>query len=483
MAAEERSVVIIGAGFGGIGMAIGLRRAGIDDVVVLERASGPGGVWLANRYPGASCDVESHLYSFSFATDFDWASANGTREEILAYLEHCIDRFGIRDRLRFDCEVRAAAFDAVEGRWSVTLSSGEVLRARVLVSACGLFNTPVIPQFEGADKFAGPSFHSAKWDPSFTSKGRTIAVIGTGCSAAQFVPEIVDKARRLIVFQRTPAFIGPRAERPFTARRRCLLRAMPFLRKLDRIRIYWRSERNFLQRDAGMQKNRLEAVRRYVASEIEDPDKRAKLMPTTQAGCKRNVRSGSFLKALNRSNVDVVTVPIRRFHADAIETTDGVMHPADVVIYGTGFTASRYLSTFEIAGLGGRTLEKTWRDGAEAYLGITVAGFPNFFMIYGPNTNTPGSIVFMIECQIHYILQAIRTVLNERLRRLEVHPATQAAYNADLQERLRTTSWASGCTSYFMNGARRIVTQFPDASRRYFLLTRRLRKHNFIRER
>ena len=481
--APMKSVVIIGAGFGGVGMAIRLKQAGIDDVVVLERASGPGGVWQANRYPGAACDVESHLYSFSFATNFDWAGALGTREEILAYFNHCIDHFGIADRIRYNQDVRTAAYDEASGLWSVALACGEVITARAVVSACGLFNTPSIPEFQGAESFAGAAFHSAEWKADFDPRGRRIAVIGTGCSAAQFVPAIVDDAQTITVFQRTPAFINPRGPRPFTPLQRWAFRTFPALRKIDRYRIYSDLEKKFaLQLNPEAQAKRLEASRAFVAREIQDPEKRAKLLPTTQAGCKRNVNSSLFVKVLNRDDVHVVTEPIRRIHPQGVETADGRIHEVDAIIYGTGFTASDYLSTVDFRGVDGQSLHEAWRDGAEAYLGISVSGFPNLFLIYGPNTNSPGSIVFMIECQIQYIVQAIGMILRESIRRFEVQAAVQAIYNAGLQQTLRSTSWASGCTSYFMNKAGRIVTQFPGKASRYAALTRRLKTQDYIRK-
>jgi cation diffusion facilitator CzcD-associated flavoprotein CzcO len=469
---EVKSVLIVGAGFGGVGMAIRLKQAGVTDFMVGERAAGPGGVWWANRYPGAACDVESHLYSFSFATNFDWSSAHGKRDEILSYFNHCIDRFGIAPHLRFNDGVKQVRYEAEGDLWRVELQSGMVLRARALISACGLFNTPMKPDFKGMETFRGPRFHSAEWDPSFNPEGLRISVLGTGCSAAQFVPEIVEAAKSVTVFQRTPAFVGPRPEKRFSPARRALYRALPFLRKLDRLRVYLNYEKNFqVQIDPVERETRVATARAFVAREVTDPAKREKLMPATQAGCKRNVRSGLFLKALDRPDVEIVTQPIDRFTPEGVLTRDGALHELDAVIYGTGFAAAQYLSTFDVIGPEGTNLRETWGDAAEAYLGVTVAGYPNFFMIYGPNTNAQSSIIFIIECQINYILKCIRMLQRGR-RRLEVKASVQQAYNAMLQTRLAGTSWASGCASYFMNKAGRIVTQFPDTTRRYKALTR-----------
>ena len=473
-------VLIIGAGFGGIGMGARLKQAGVNDFIILERAAGPGGVWQANHYPGAACDVESHLYSFSFATNFDWSSSHGTRDEILAYFDHCIARFGLRKHIRYGVSVEAARFDAEADLWRVNLSTGEELAATALVSACGLFNTPAIPKIAGADTFAGKQFHSADWDPAFDPSGLRIAVIGTGCSAAQFIPEIAPAAERVTVFQRTPAFVGPRANRPYSASKRTILRAFPILRRLDRLRIFWRYEQSCqVQIDAALQATRLAGARAFVGREVNDPAKREKLMPTTQAGCKRNVRSTAYLKALDREDVDLVTDRIQRITPGGIETADGILHEADAILYGTGFSASEYLSTFKLVGPDGVELRKHWGDDPQAYLGVTVSGCPNFFMLYGPNTNTPGSIVFVLECQIDYILQCLKRMQREKKTRFEVREEVQARYNEGLQARLGSTSWASSCISYFKNRSGRIVTQFPDSSSRYRRLLRHLRGSDF----
>ncbi|MDH7796352.1 MULTISPECIES: NAD(P)/FAD-dependent oxidoreductase [unclassified Beijerinckia] len=475
-----RQALIIGAGFGGIGMAIRLKRAGIDDFVILERADGVGGVWHANRYPGAACDVESHLYSYSFETNFDWERPHGTRREILRYFDHCLRKYAILPHIRFNTPVETATFDEEQSIWNVRTRNGETLRARSLISACGLFNTPAIPKLAGIEGFAGEVFHSAAWNEDFVSHGRRIAVIGTGCSTAQFVPEIVGDAARLVVFQRTPAFVGPKAEAAYSARQRRLYRLLPILRRLDRLSIFRRYEQLYrIHEDPAFRAERGRDTRAFVERQVSNPQKRQKLTPTYDAGCKRGVRSGSFLKALDRDHVDVVTEPIERVHAHAIETRDGALHPVDTIIYGTGFTPSNYLSTFELRGLGGLTLSEAWKDGPEAYLGITMNGFPNFFMIYGPNTNAPASIIYIIECQIDYILKCVQALAKGQLRQMHVDAQTQATFNADLQAQLRSTAWASGCMSYFMTAAGKIVTQWPGASRSYWMRTRRLKMKDY----
>ena len=470
-----RRAVIIGAGFGGIGMAIRLKRSGVEDFVIMERASSFGGVWFANIYPGAACDVESHLYSYSFETNFDWRRPHGDRSEILRYIEHCLHKYDILKHIKFNKSVASAEFDEASGTWIVRAADGETLRTKTLVSACGLFNSPSIPRLPGIENFCGVNFHSAQWDASFSSRSRKIAVIGTGCSAAQFVPEIVGEADRLYVFQRTPAFVGPRQDAAFTDLQRRLYRLFPFLRQIDRLKIFYRYEQNFrVQEEPELRKARGKDVAAFVTSQVSNEVKRAKLLPPYEAGCKRNVRSGTFLKALDRANADVVTSAIDHVTRDTIVTKDGTSYCVDAIIYATGFTPSSYLSTFEVRGLDGQDLHDAWKEGPEAYLGIGVSGFPNFFMIYGPNTNAPASIIFMIECQINYILKCLRAIEKKQLRYMDVAAGVQSAFNRGLQDKLKTTSWASGCASYFMTAAGKIVTQWPGASHKYWLRTRKL---------
>jgi cation diffusion facilitator CzcD-associated flavoprotein CzcO len=470
-----RKTVIIGAGFGGIGMAIRLKRSGVDDFVILERAAGVGGVWFANSYPGAACDVESHLYSYSFETNFDWERPHGNRSEILRYFEHCLRKYDLLKHIKFNKSVAGAEFDEASGTWIVRTADGETLRTKTLISACGLFNSPSIPHLSGIETFKGAHFHSAQWDAAFDPRGKKIAVIGTGCSAAQFVPEIVGEAAKLTVFQRTPAFVGPRQEAAFTDQQRRLYRLFPILRQIDRLKIFYRYEQNFrVQEEPELRKVRGKDVAAFITSQVSNEAKRAKLLPPYEAGCKRNVRSGTFLKALDRPNADVITSGIDHVTTDAIVTKDGASYPVDTIIYGTGFTPSNYLSTFQVRGLDGQDLRDAWKDGPEAYLGIGVSGFPNFFMIYGPNTNAPASIIFMIECQINYILKCLRAIEKKKLRYMDVASGVQTAFNKEVQSKLKATSWASGCTSYFMTAAGKIVTQWPGASHKYWLRTRKL---------
>jgi len=474
------SIAIIGTGFGGIGMAIRLKQAGIDSFTIYSKASDIGGVWWANSYPGAACDVPSSLYSYSFEKHFEWLRTHGTQPEILAYLRHCVAKYGIGPAIRFNTEIATADFDAAAALWRLHATDGRRFEASILVSACGLFNQPAYPDIEGAADFAGTSFHSACWNQAFDFAGKRVAVIGTGCSAAQFVPEIADKVGKLTAFLRTPQYIVPKQEKVYSAEERQRFQRHPLLRSLDRIKTYITFERRFrVQTDENIRRAAEQASLAFLAREITDPAKRAKLTPTYRFGCKRTIQSNTYLAALNRDNVEIVNTAIARIVPEGIVTADGTLHPLDAIIYGTGFKPTEYLSPLRVTGLGGRVLDEAWRRGAEAYLGITVAGFPNFFMIYGPNTNTANSIVVMIEGQISYILKCIRRLARKRARFMTVRAEVQARFNEELQRVIRGTVWGSGCRAYFVNAAGRVVTQWPKPSRLYRWATRKVRPQDF----
>lgn len=470
--ATRPTILIVGSGFGGLGMGIRLRRAGITSFQILSKAGGVGGVWWDNRYPGAACDVPSSLYSFSFEPNFNWSRTHGTHDEIRRYLEYCVRKYGLDSHLRFNTEIASATFDDASATWQLRTTAGEELSANVLISACGLFNRPVIPELAGRTTFAGPSFHTAHWDPSFDPQHKRVAIIGTGCSAAQIIPAIVDRARRLVVFQRTPAYVNPASARTFTRMQRLRYRLLPFLRRRERRRLWETLEAGYRSRiDPAARRAREAEFRRFLACQVHDPEKRRRLTPDYEIGCKRNVNSDTYLAALDRTNVDLVTTPIERIEPNGVVATDGTRYDVDAIVYATGFTPAKYLSTMAVTGAGGVELADVWRDGPEAYLGMTVAGFPNFFMIYGPNTNAPTSIVFMIECQTAYITKCIRGMVRRRLRRLAPLADVQARFNEGLQRALRGTVWTSGCRNYGMTESGKVVTQWPNPSAVYRRLT------------
>jgi len=472
MSATQPRILVVGTGFGGIGMGVALKKAGFDALTIVGKAGGVGGVWWDNRYPGAACDVPSSLYSFSFEPNFDWSRSHGTHDEIRRYLEHCVRKYGLAPHLRFDTEIEAARFDDADAVWRLATRDGGTLEADVLISACGLFNRPVIPEFPGRERFGGTHFHTAHWDPAFDPAGKRIAVIGTGCSAAQIIPAIVERTERLTLFQRTPAYVNPASHAFYDQAQRRRYRWLPFLRRRERKRLWSTMEAGYRSRiDASLRREREADFRRFLESQVSDPEKRRKLTPDYELGCKRNVNSDTYLKSLDRPNVDIVTTPIERIEPAGVLTADGTLHAVDAIVYATGFAPARYLSTMQVVGAGGRELADAWRDGPEAYLGMTVAGFPNFFMIYGPNTNAPTSIVFMIECQTRYIAECVRGMVRRQARRLEPLAAVQARFNADLQATMQRTVWASGCRNYGMTETGKVVTQWPNPSGLYRTLT------------
>jgi cation diffusion facilitator CzcD-associated flavoprotein CzcO len=472
MSVRRPRIVVIGTGFGGIGMGVQLKRAGFHDFTIVGKADGLGGVWWDNRYPGAACDVPSSLYSFSFEPNFDWSRSHGTHDEIRRYLEHCARKYGLTPHFRFGTEIASARFDEARAAWQLDVRGGAPLEADVLISACGLFNRPIIPSFAGRDTFAGTSFHTAHWDPSFDPSGKRLAVIGTGCSAAQIIPAIVDRTAHLTLFQRTAAYVNPASHRYYGFWRRQQYRWLPFLRRRERERLWSAFEAGFASRiDPAVRRTREADFRRFLESQVKDPEKRRKLTPQYEVGCKRNINSDTYLAALDRPNVDIVTEPIERIVPEGIVTGDGTLHAVDAIVYATGFTPANYLSTLRVVGPGGRELADVWRDGPEAYLGMTVAGFPNFFMIYGPNTNAPTSIVFMIECQTRYIAEAVAGLAERGARSVAPLPDVQARFNAELQAAMSQTVWASGCRMYGMTETGKVVTQWPNRGSAYRDLT------------
>ena len=474
---QQVETVIVGAGFSGIGMAIALRRAGIEDFVVLEKAGRVGGTWRENSYPGAACDVPSHLYSFSFDPNPGWTRAFSPQPEILAYLERCADKHGVRPHLRLATEVRSATWDGAAARWVVRCTDGRVFVARALVLGNGALHLPAFPDIPGLDTFKGKCFHSAQWDHDHDLTGRDVAVIGTGASAIQFVPAIAPVVGKLRLFQRTPAWVMPRPDHAIGPRARSLYARWPALQRLVRASIYWRLE----GRAIGFSRPSIlrlaePLVRHHIARNVRDPTLRAALTPTYRMGCKRILLSNEYYPALQRPNVEVITAAIARIEPAGVRTTDGTLHPADTIVLGTGFRVSEYLSAIEIFGVGGRDLDDVWRDGPAAYLGITVAGFPNLFLLMGPNTGLGhNSMIFMIEAQVRYTLQCIQALrAGARRRAIDVRPEVQATFNDALQASLGRSVWATGCHSWYQTSAGRNSALWPGFTVDYWRRTRRV---------
>ena len=444
-------------------MAIALRRAGIDDFVVVDKAEDLGGIWRDNTYPGLCCDVPSNLYSFSFRP-WRWSRRFPPREEILAYLHALVREYDLGPCLRFGAGVETAAFDEASSTWRLTLSDGEELAATAVVCAVGQLGRPVLPDIPGRDEFAGPSWHSGRWNHQVPIDGKRVAVIGTGASAIQFVPEIARVAAHTDVYQRTAPYVLPKNDRPFGTAELDMYDRLPLLRKASRLRVFLYGEllTSGLVLSPKLLAGPMQLWRRQLRGQIADPELRAKCVPDYVMGCKRVVFSNAWYPTLARPDVALITDKIDGITTDGIVTADGTRRPADVIVYGTGFDAVSFLAPMRVTGLGGQSLEQAWRDGAQAYLGISVSGFPNFLMLYGPNTNLGGnSIIYMLEGQIRYALRAIEALQAGRLAWLDVRPEVQDDFNAWVQAASRKTVWETGCHSWYTTESGRNTNNWP----------------------
>jgi cation diffusion facilitator CzcD-associated flavoprotein CzcO len=473
--AGSHRVLIIGTGFGGLGMAIQLQKAGIEDFLLLEKAGDIGGTWRDNSYPGAACDVPSHLYSFSFEPKLDWSRKYAPQAEIHAYMQHCADKYALRSHVRLHSEVRSAVFDEQAGLWQVSLSDGVVLNAEILISACGQLNQPALPSIPGIEEFQGEAFHSARWRHDLDLAGKRVAVIGTGASAIQFVPQIQPQVAELKLFQRSPAYVLPKPDRPYSSWEMALQRRLPWLQRLDRSFQYLQHEVRGLAFISlpWLMKLFRSSFDRHLRRHISDPQLRAKLQPDYPMGCKRILISNDYLPALAQANVQVIDSGIEAMTASGIRTRDGQEHACDVLIYGTGFAATDFLAPMQITGLGGQELNQAWRDGAEAYKGISVSGFPNLFILYGPNTNLGhNSIIYMLESQFRYVLGCISALHSQGLRYLNVKPQVQQAYNQRIQADSHRTIWEQGCSSWYKTASGKSTNNWPGYTFTYRHLTR-----------
>ena len=476
----DQHVVIVGAGFSGIAMGIELSREGVP-FTILDRASDLGGVWHHNTYPGAACDIPSALYSFSYAPRGDWSHPCSPHDEIKGYLRECAERFGLVPHLRLGVEVADATFDEATARWTVTTEAGEELEASAVVLACGQLSRPAWPRIPGIDRFAGHSFHSAEWDHDHDLTGERIAVIGTGASAVQFVPPVAERAGRLHVFQRSPSYMLPRRNRPYAAWARTAIDKVPGLQRVRRGGIYAFCETLTFGLPsappiaAGLEAFTLGFLRRSV----KDPELRAKLTPDYAIGCKRILFSSKFYPALQRPNVELVTDGIREITEHGIVTDDGQEREVDTIVFGTGFKSQQFVLPMTVRGAGGRELQEGWQAGAEAHHGMTVSGFPNLFVLYGPNTNlSVGSIVVMIEAQAAYVRRALGHVRSRGVDAIDVRPEVQQASNTGLQKDFEGSVW-TGCSSWYRNASGRVVSNWPHRMREYQRLVADVRAEEF----
>jgi len=464
--AHTHRVAVIGAGPGGICTAVRLRKAGIEDFVVLERANGIGGTWRRNRYPGLACDIASHFYSFSFAPKPDWSRPFAGQAEILSYLEEVVSAFDIRPHIRFSTSVEAAHWDPETALWRLITGDGNTVTAETIVASPGMFGELRYPDIEGMDRFRGTSFHTGAWPAGHSLSGERVAIIGSAASAVQLLPEAAKVARRVHLFQRSPNWVLPKEDVPFT---------------VEQIEQFERSA-------ASVAELRVELLRRYAADPpfanraqnaenerigvanlavVEDPEVRARLTPTTPWGCHRPLFSNDYYPTFNQPHVELVTEPIECITSLGVLTADGTERQVDTIVYATGYETTKFASVIDFVGRDRVRLQDAWADGARAYLGITTSGFPNLFMLYGPNTNA-GSIMYMIECQVDYVVRLLQCMEREDLAWIDVRPDVMAAYDEQLQLDIeQVETWQGGCHTYYRVPSGRIVTQWPHSMSRY----------------
>ena len=476
LAGETRvGVAILGTGFSGLGMAIRLKQQGRDDFVVLERADDVGGTWRDNTYSGCACDVPSHLYSFSFAPNPLWSRAYSPQSEIWDYLRRCAERFGILPHIRWNSELLDATWDEREQCWQLTTTQG-LLAADMLILGNGPLSEPSLPAIPGIERFAGTLFHSARWDHGHNLSGERVAVIGTGASAIQFVPRIQPQVGRLTLFQRTPPWIIPRLDHDIPDWQKALYDGFPITQRLVRGAIYARQEftaLGFVYRPQ-MLVNAEKLALAHLHRQVADAELRARLTPNYVMGCKRILLSNDFYPALTQANVEIVTDSISEVRPTSIVTADGQERAIDTIICATGFHVTDMGISQRIRGRDGRRLGDAWNDGPRAYLGAAIAGFPNLFLLIGPNTGVGHtSMVYMIESQLAYVLDCLRSMRRKGLQAVEVRAETQRAYNDELQRRMRGTVWTSGCASWYLDAHGRNSTLWPGFTFEFRHRTRR----------
>jgi cation diffusion facilitator CzcD-associated flavoprotein CzcO len=466
---HDHDIVIVGSGFSGLGMAIRLKQAGIHDFAILERADEVGGTWQANTYPGCACDVPSHLYSFSFAPNPEWTQTYSPQPEIWDYLRRCADEFGLRPHIRLGCAVESATWLDEERRWELETTTG-TLRVRVVIAGMGPLTEPRIPDIPGLADFEGETFHSARWNRDVDLTGKRVASIGTGASAIQYVPAIQSQVAQLHVFQRTPPWVVPHSNRAITERERRLYRAFPALQKVVRGGIYTGREALVL----GFVKNpRLMKVlerlaRKHMRSQISDPELLEKVTPDYTIGCKRILPSNRWYGTLGKPNVELVTSGVQEVRRRSIVDGDGVERPVDAIVFGTGFQVTDIPAAHRVRGRGGKLLGDLWHGSPRAYMGSTIAGFPNLFFLLGPNTGLGhSSMVYMIESQIAHVMAALRHLDEHGAETIEIRAEAQQRFNAELDGRMEGTVWSTGCASWYLDDTGRNATLWPDWTWRF----------------
>jgi cation diffusion facilitator CzcD-associated flavoprotein CzcO len=480
----ETGTVVIGTGFSGLGMAIRLRRDGREDFVVLEKAGDVGGTWRDNTYPGCACDIQSHMYSFSFEQNPEWTRSFSSQPEIWDYLRRVTAKYDLRRSIHFGMEVTGARWDADEQRWHLTTGTGTEYRARYLVAGTGALHIPNVPALPGLDSFEGARFHSAEWDHDYDLTGKRVAVIGTGASAVQFVPRIAPKVAELHLFQRTPPWIMPKPDHPIPDWAKRLFKRVPGAQRAYRGLLYWLLESRApgFNGHPAMLRFAERFARWNMQRAITDPDLRAKLTPSYAMGCKRVLIANDFYPALDRDNVHLVTDGVAEVRPRAVVDTAGVEREVDAIIFGTGFHVTDAFDYLDVIGRDGRHLGKQWRtNGIGTHLGLTVAGFPNLFFLLGPNTGLGhNSVVFMIESQIRYVAAAISLAERHKAGAIEVRQDVQDAFQAELERKLANGIWTTGgCTSWYLDAQGVNRTIWPGFTWRYWMRTRTVNPDHF----
>ncbi len=457
----ETQFAIIGAGAGGICAGIRLSETGREDFLIFDRESAVGGTWLRNTYPGACCDIASHMYSYSFAPSAEWSKPYGTQPEILEYLQRVAADWGLEPHLRLNTGVDAAVWDPATARWTLTLDDGYEVRAQFLVSAVGMFGRLNLPDIDGLDSFDGAVFHSAQWDHDHDLTAERVAVIGSAASAVQFIPAIASTVEQLHVFQRTPNWILPKDDVPYTEEQKQAFRDRPELMLESRDALFEVIELG-LDYTARTTMEAITARATEQFLEVEDPEIRALLTPDHPWGCKRPLLSNDYLPTFNRPNVELVVDPVERVTADGILTADGTERPVDAIVLATGFATTDYVSAIDVIGANGVALADAWAGDPVAYLGVTTSGFPNMFMLYGPNTNGGNSIILMLEHQVEYLLRLVDGLEAAGDEWIEVRRDVMDDFNTTLQEEIAGVDvWQTSCNGYYRSASGRIVTQWP----------------------
>jgi cation diffusion facilitator CzcD-associated flavoprotein CzcO len=480
----DTGVVIVGTGFSGLGMAIQLKRTGRNDFLVLEKAADVGGTWRDNTYPGCACDIQSHMYSFSFEQNPNWTRSYSPQQEIWDYLRRVTDKYGVREHIRFGTEMTSARWDADDNRWHLLARNGDEYVAQFLVSGIGALHIPHIPELPGLPDFRGETFHSATWNHDYDLRGKKVAVVGTGASSIQFVPQIAADVESLTIFQRTPPWIMPKPDYAMPNWSKRLFRLVPGAQRAYRSLIYWLLEARAIGFNGrpGLMKLAEGLAKRHMAKQIQDPALRRKLTPDYTMGCKRVLVSNDYFPALSRDNVHVVTEGVTQVREHSVVAADGTEHEVDAIIFGTGFHVTDAFDYLDVIGLNEANLAKQWqRQGIQTHKGITVAGFPNLFFLLGPNTGLGhNSVVFMIESQIRYVSDAIAMVERGRADALTVRPEVQEDFNEQIQRKLEKGVWSQGgCDSWYLDAMGVNRTVWPGYTWRYWIETRKVDPADF----